>query len=93
MRHVLEQLKENGNWQKAAYGLVAILTAVLGFLAMDIHARQARMDVLANTILQRVYGIEANQTLQQTQTNQLHLLVQQVRQDLMDSINARKQRP
>ncbi len=93
MQRLVEHFRENGNWQKAAYSLVAVLTAVLGFLAVDIHTRQARADVLSNTILQRLYGIEATQTMQQAQTNQLYLLVQQVRQNIMDHMNVEKRRP
>ena len=84
MQRLVEHFRENGNWQKAAYGLVGILTAVLGFLAVDIHTRQARADERGNLILQRLSGIDSTLTAQQAQTNQLHILLQQVRQDVTD---------
>ena len=84
MKKLVDHFQENGNWQKAAYSLVALLTAVLGFLAVDIHSRQARADERGNLILQRLSGIDSTLTAQQAQTNQLHILLQQVRQDVTD---------
>ncbi len=87
-RKIMGHIRENGNWQKVAYALVGVLTAVLGFLAVDIHARQARADDRGNLILQRLSGIDSALTAQQAQTNQLQLLMQQVRQDITDHMRA-----
>lgn len=79
-------------WQSVAYAIGTVLLGLIAFIASDMYQRQGRADAAQGSIFQRLSGIEATQVMQQTQMNQIMIMLQQIQQTLMDSGRERGRR-
>lgn len=71
-------------WKEVAMGCGGILLAVLGFIGQDLY--QGRMNNQGNLYMvrEKLSGIEATQTMLQSQLNLVHIEIATIRQVLME---------